>query len=233
MTWRFVSAAALGANTLRQIPQAAGATVGQSAVGSARLTLAPGVRPMDPRRAVFEVTLAGWTGSAVGPAAGEEHGHRECVGGAAVRWIHQRLPVGVDAALCGEFFAELRSAGYSLATLRAYEVRLRLCWRVRHRPAVRVRGGVLAAVRLHSATRWRTRGLARRGGRRQAAPSLLCPRHVPAWLRRGPRDAVHAPRSLSCAGSQGGDAGGRAGLVVQSIKLLVSRGRRRGLHYSL
>jgi len=99
--------------------------VGQPA-GSARLMLVPGVRHLDPQRAVFEAMLAGWEAqqqarllakatitaslSAVRRFAGFTNDYP---------WVWS--PADVE-----EFFAELRSAGFTLATLRAYQVRLRL-----------------------------------------------------------------------------------------------------------
>jgi integrase/recombinase XerC len=98
----------------------------QAVEGSARLMLVAGVRHLDPQRAVFDAMLAGWARQQQARLLAQ---HTISGNVAAVRrfaaftndypWVW--TPADVE-----EFFAELRSRGFRLSTLRGYQVRLRL-----------------------------------------------------------------------------------------------------------
>lgn len=97
----------------------------QAPAGSAALTLVAGVRHLDPRRALFEAMLTGWTRQQQARMLADSS-----IGAnvAAVRRFAEftnDYPWAWSLADVDEFWAELRSCGFALATLRAYQVRLR------------------------------------------------------------------------------------------------------------
>ena len=94
--------------------------------GSAQLMLVPGVRHLDPPRAVFEAMLAGWQAQQQARLLAKATITANVSAVRRFAGFTNDYPWVWTPANMEEFFTELRSAGFSLATLRAYQVRLRL-----------------------------------------------------------------------------------------------------------
>jgi integrase/recombinase XerC len=100
--------------------------VTQSRVGAAALSLVAGVRYLDPQRAVFDAMLVGWTRQQQARLLRDQTIAAKV---AAVRRFAEftnDYPWAWTPADVEEFWAELRAQGFSRATLRAYQVRVRL-----------------------------------------------------------------------------------------------------------
>ena len=117
------------------------------AVGAAHLVLAQGVAQLDPARAVFDGMLAGWS------AQQRSRMLNEVTIGGRERLVRRfgeftnEYPWAWRAQDVEGFTTLLRSEGLAHSTIRGYHHSLAAVRRVRLRPAVRVGGGVRAAVR--------------------------------------------------------------------------------------
>jgi integrase/recombinase XerC len=99
--------------------------VAQPPIGSAALTLVAGVRHLDPKRALFDAMLAGWARQQQARMLADTS-----IGAnvAAVRRFGEftnEYPWAWTLGDVEEYWSQLRSRGFALATLRAYQVRLR------------------------------------------------------------------------------------------------------------
>jgi len=97
-----------------------------SRVGSAALTLVAGVRHLDPQRAVFDAMLAGWTRQQQARLLADSTITAKVQAVRRFASFTNDYPWVWTVADVDEFWAELRSQGFSRGTLRAYQVRLRL-----------------------------------------------------------------------------------------------------------
>lgn len=100
--------------------------MGQALEGSARLTLVAGVRHLDPQRAVFDAMLTGWDRQQQARLLAKTTIDAKTQAVRRFAAFTNDYPWNWAPTDAEEFFTELRSRGFSKATLRAYQVRLRL-----------------------------------------------------------------------------------------------------------
>jgi integrase/recombinase XerC len=100
--------------------------VAGAVVGSAGLMLVSGVQHLDPQRAVFEAMLAGWTRQQQARLLADQTITAKVQAVRRFAEFTNDYPWVWTPADAEEFWAELRSAGFGRATLRSYQVRLRL-----------------------------------------------------------------------------------------------------------
>ena len=101
------------------------AVVVQAPAGSAALTVVAGVRHLDPKRALFDAMLAGWTRQQQARMLAD---NSITANVSAVRRFAEftnDYPWAWTLGDVEEFWSELRSRGFAVATLRAHQVRLR------------------------------------------------------------------------------------------------------------
>lgn len=94
--------------------------------GSAPLMLVSGVRHLDSQKAVFEAMLAGWVRQQQARLLGEQTITAKVAAVRRFAAFTNDYPWAWMPADVEEFWAQLRSQGFGRATLRAYQVRLRL-----------------------------------------------------------------------------------------------------------
>jgi integrase/recombinase XerC len=100
--------------------------VADALAGSARLMLVSGVRHLDPQRAVFEAMLAGWTRQQQARLLADQTVTSKIQAVRRFAQFTNDYPWVWTPADAEEFWAELRGQGFGRATLRSYQVRLRL-----------------------------------------------------------------------------------------------------------
>jgi site-specific recombinase XerC len=88
--------------------------------------LVAGVRHLDPHRAVFDAMLAGWTRQQQARLLGDQTIAAKVTVVRRFAAFTNDYPWVWTPADVEEFWAELRSQGFSYATMRAYQARLRL-----------------------------------------------------------------------------------------------------------
>jgi hypothetical protein len=85
-----------------------------------------GVRHLDPQKAVFEAMLAGWVRQQQARLLAEQTITAKVAAVRRFAAFTNDYPWAWTPADVEEFWAQLRSQGFGRATLRAYQVRLRL-----------------------------------------------------------------------------------------------------------
>lgn len=95
-------------------------------VGSALAMLDAGVRHLDPQRAVFDAMLTGWARQQQARLLADATITAKLQAVRRFAAFTNDYPWAWTPADVEEFWTELRGRGFSLATLRAYQVRLRL-----------------------------------------------------------------------------------------------------------
>jgi site-specific recombinase XerD len=103
-----------------------GVIVAPEVEGCARLMLVSGVRHLDPQRAVFDAMVAGWARQQQARLLAQNAISGNVVAVRRFATFTNDYPWVWTPADVEEFFAELRSRGFALSTLRAHQVRLRL-----------------------------------------------------------------------------------------------------------
>jgi hypothetical protein len=94
--------------------------------GSARLVLVSGVRHLDAPKSVFEAMLTGWARQQQARLLADNTIAAKVQAVRRFAASTNDYPWSWTLADVEEFWAQLRSQGFSRATLRAYQVRLRL-----------------------------------------------------------------------------------------------------------